>query len=175
MKSRRQAEAINQAINRYLYRINGLYHQAAKWFGLSYTELLVYYYLDDQTPRSLRELTWLCGLSKQTLHSCLKKMEAGGLVESAIPRSSRCPLYTLSPAGFQMVHPIISRIRQAEIDAITRLSGVERSVLEQTLDHHWEQLEKTFERLQQEGARPAGLGRPASVSSSPKKEGTCEE
>ena len=76
--------------NHLVGEIDGVYHEMALKLGLSDSAMIVLYTVcDSGGPCPLRDICRRSGLSKQTLNSALRKLEAAGMIslESSGPRS----------------------------------------------------------------------------------------
>lgn len=85
--------------NHLVGEIDGVYHEMALKLGLSDSAMLVLYTLcvqGDACP--LREICRSSGLSKQTVNSALRKLEAEGTVYLA-PTSAKSKTVCLTEAG----------------------------------------------------------------------------
>lgn len=84
---------INAAMKRYNYliaEIESVYHEAALRFGMSDSALMILYVLCGQDGAcALADLPYFTGLSKQTLNSAVRKLEAEGTIES-VAVGARC-------------------------------------------------------------------------------------
>ena len=67
---------IRHRLNKNYNEINGLYHDISMKLGLSDSESMVMYMLYDmQEPLTQSDIVKATGLSKQTLHSAIRKLE----------------------------------------------------------------------------------------------------
>lgn len=143
-----------QAVNRYQYGIDHLYHEAAKSFGFSDAEFYLLYLLNDARPLALSELADYSGLPRQTAHSCLKKLMEKGFLQTEV-RSPRRVLYSYTEKGKQELLPHIHTIRQMELDALDRIGAEKASLLAELLTEHLESLQHSFRDLKKDQAVPA--------------------
>ena len=76
--------------NRLMGEINGTYHEASVKLGLSDSTVSVLYTLcSEGSPCALHEIVRQSGMSKQTINSAIRKLEAEGILylESVSPKS----------------------------------------------------------------------------------------
>lgn len=75
---------VSQVLKRYNYLLsetNAAYHDAACKLGLSDSSMIVLYTICDMgDPCPLREICRSAGISKQTVNSALRKLEADGMI-----------------------------------------------------------------------------------------------
>lgn len=96
---------------------DAVYHQIALRFGLSDSALRVLYALcDSDGSCRLRDICRLAGLSKQTLNSTVRKLEADGHVRLETAQA-RHKLLCLTETGEQLSQRTVRRLMEAE-DAI---------------------------------------------------------
>ena len=70
-----------QKLNRICRELNGLYHDISAQLGLSDSESMILYILyDAQEPLTQSGIAKATGLSKQTLHSAVRRLEREGAV-----------------------------------------------------------------------------------------------
>lgn len=112
-----QLEKLRQ-INYYVSEIDGLYHQAAVKLGLSDSALRILYELyvsGGKCPQS--NIYKNFGLSKQTVHSALKKLEAEGVV--ALEKGSgKAKMVYLTAEGEKKSEATVARLVAAEMAAL---------------------------------------------------------
>ncbi len=104
-------------LNNVLSEINGLYHDLAQHLGVSDSVLGILYTAQCQGGScSLRQICLLTGMSKQTLNSALRKMEAEGLL-SLQAMGGKQKKVCLTPAGKKLA----SRTAVVELDMETSI------------------------------------------------------
>lgn len=78
------ASDVSQVLKRYNYLLsetNAAYHEASTRLGLSDSSMIVLYTICDAgDSRPLREICRSAGISKQTVNSALRRLEADGLI-----------------------------------------------------------------------------------------------
>lgn len=110
-------DPISKALRRFNYLIgetDAAYHEAALRLGLSDSALRILYALWEGDCRcSLREVCRRSGLSKQTVNSALRRLEAEGLAyleRAGGKRKDVC----LTAAGAALAGRTVARIMEAE-------------------------------------------------------------
>lgn len=104
-------------LNNVLSEINGLYHDLAQHLGVSDSVLGILYTAQCHGGAcSLRQICLLTGMSKQTLNSALRKMEAEGLL-SLQAVDGKQKKVCLTPAGKELA----SRTAVVELDLETSI------------------------------------------------------
>lgn len=94
--------------------IDCVYHEIAVRLGLSDSELAVLSILHDfggQCP--LSDILRLSGISKQTVNSALRRLEAGGCI-LLTPFSGKRKRVSLTFAGESLVEATVKRVEQME-------------------------------------------------------------
>ncbi len=102
--------------------IEAVYHDAALKFGLADSVQIILYtacYLGDSCP--LSEVVKISGISKQTINSALRNMEAQGLVEltSATPKTKNV---SLTEKGKELAERTVIRLMKAEDEVFSEWS-----------------------------------------------------
>lgn len=107
----------NAAMKRYNYliaEIESVYHEAALRFGMSDSALMILYVLCGQDGAcALADLPYFTGLSKQTLNSAVRKLEAEGTIESVAVGARKKEL-RLTEAGRALCAKTVERLIEAE-------------------------------------------------------------
>ena len=104
-------------INYLTSEMDALYHHASVKMGISDSVSIVLYHLYDVGGACLlREILASSGISKQTVNSALRNLEARGLLclEAYNGRSKRV---MLTQAGMEYAEKTVGRLYQAEMDA----------------------------------------------------------
>ncbi|MCM1258461.1 MAG: MarR family transcriptional regulator [Roseburia sp.] len=94
--------------------IDRAYHEIARNLGLSDSALRILYAIcDSGESRMLQEICKVCGVSKQTVNSALRKLEGEGIVylESA---GSKNKNVCLTDKGKELVQGTVAQVIQAE-------------------------------------------------------------
>lgn len=103
-----------QRINLLTSKIDNAYHEAALRFGLSDSAMIVLYAVcceGESCP--LSEIVRGCGLSKQTVNSALRRLEADGIV-CLRPSGGRTKQVCLTGQGLALCRNTVSRLIQIE-------------------------------------------------------------
>lgn len=96
--------------------IEGVYHEMSLKLGRSDSAMIVLYTLcDSGSACLLRDICRFSGLSKQTVNSALRKLEAEGAVYLE-PASARSKRVCLTEAGQKLAAETAGRIIQIEND-----------------------------------------------------------
>ena len=102
--------------NHLVGEIDGVYHEMALKLGLSDSAMIVLYTVcDSGGPCPLRDICRRSGLSKQTLNSALRKLEAEGIVYLK-PVSARSKSVFLTEAGRTLAAETAGKVIQMEND-----------------------------------------------------------
>ena len=124
--------------NRHYKETDNIYTRYAASQGISTTTLCVLYSLYiSQTPCTQTQLVEDWGIPMQTINSCLKAMEKGGIVWLEFAqgnRKSKCIL--LSGEGQEMAERIIAPLVEAENHAMDALEAGERRLLMEVTRKH---------------------------------------
>lgn len=119
----------NPEMTRYNYlisEIESVYHEAALRFSLSNSAMMTLYVLSSQGGSCpLSELPYYTGLSKQTLNSAVRKLEAEGLIESVAVGARKKEL-RFTESGRQLCGGTVERLIAAENDIFETWSPAER-------------------------------------------------
>ncbi len=107
-------EDILRHINYLNSELNALYHQASVKIGLSDSACQVLYFLyADGGQCRLQDITLETGLSKQTIHSAICKLQEQGML-SLKHDAGRRKLVCLTPQGQDYTAETVARIFEAE-------------------------------------------------------------
>ena len=102
--------------NHLLGEIDGVYHEMSLKLGLSDSAMLVLYTIcDSGSSCLLRDICRYSGLSKQTVNSALRKLEAEGVVYLE-PVSARSKRVFLTEAGRALAAETAGKIIRIEND-----------------------------------------------------------
>ena len=103
-----------QRFNYLSFEINSAYHDAALKMGLSDSAMLILYALcNDGEECLLRDITRFSGVSKQTIHSALRKLEAADIV-TLDSSASRKKKVRLTEKGKKSVKHTVLRMIEIE-------------------------------------------------------------
>ena len=105
--------------------INGAYHNAALKLGLSDSAMVILYTLcSRENPCPLLEIARLTGISRQTIHSAIKKLEAQGILTLESPGSRR-KLVRLTEEGKKLAEKTAGRLIKVENEIFDSWTGEE--------------------------------------------------
>ena len=100
--------------NHLLQETDAVYHEMAQHWGLSDSVMGVLYTLCDAGGRCrLRDICYWSGMTKQTVNSALRKLEADGILYLE-PSGARSKRVCLTEAGEALVQRTARRVIQAE-------------------------------------------------------------
>ena len=112
-------EPVSKVMKRYNYllgELNAVYHEMSLKLGLSDSAMIVLYTIcDSGSSCPLRDICLRSGLSKQTVNSALRKLEAEGVVYLE-PVSARSKSVCLTEAGQALAAETAGRIIRIEND-----------------------------------------------------------
>lgn len=113
-----------------LYKeMNDLYHESAVAMSLSDSAELILYTLCELGDGCLqRDLCERCFLSKQTIHSSVRKLEREGLL-TLTPGKGRDMHLALTPAGRALAEKTVYPLAEAESRAMDTLAPSEQAEL----------------------------------------------
>ena len=104
----------NRRVNYLLTQTDELYHEIALHFGLSDSEMLVLYALTDAGGCCpLSAIYGQTGLSKQTVNSALRKLEANGHILLR-PADKKSKIVCLSDSGKALAARTVGWVLEAE-------------------------------------------------------------
>lgn len=122
-------------LNHRLKENDDWYQQTAKLLGMSDSTFWILYMLYDY-PDGITQ-SEICSMSyfpKQTINSSLKKLETDGIIELMPGNNGRSKKIVLTTAGKELLNRTIVKVRQAECDALDRLSDEEKEAFISILD-----------------------------------------
>lgn len=111
-----------QELNQIFFENDGAYRYAARGLGITESALWVLYTLRTEAPPVTSKL--LCEkmhTPKQTMHSILKSLEAGGYVSLGAGEDRRTRVVLLTLAGEELARRTADRVVQAEEAALFSL------------------------------------------------------
>ncbi len=114
-----QNSKIMKRYNHLVGELDGIYHEMAFKLGLSDSVMSILYTIcDSGTSCPLQDICRRSGLSKQTINSAIRKMEAEGFVyltASGAKRKNVC----LTEEGVRLMERTAGRVMQIENDIMT--------------------------------------------------------
>lgn len=142
-------EPISKAMKRYNYllgELNAVYHEMSLKLGLSDSAMIILYTICDQGERCpLQDICRYSGLSKQTVNSALRKLEAEGVIY-LVSAGSRNKTVCLTEKGMGLAERTVKRIMQAE-------NEIYASWPEQDVEKYLELTEHFLTALQEKAER----------------------
>lgn len=137
-----------------LHRINyltsemqALYHQASLKLGVSDSVSMVLYAMYEMGGGCLlSEVYRSSGLRKQTVHSALRTLEAGGMLTLSAGEG-RARRVMLTESGRELVERTAARLVRAEAQAFDSWSGDEVSAYLRLMERHLECLREEIEHM----------------------------
>ena len=140
------ADRVRQ-INYLTSEIDSLYHQAAVKLGLSDSEACVLYALCEQNGSCLlSDIYKQSGISKQTINSALRKLEAERILYLE-PYKGNAKKVTLTPKGIQYAKDTIVKLYEAEIRAFASWSEEEMEIYIRLIKKDVVSLKEQFENM----------------------------
>ncbi len=140
-------EDIVQQLNYLSSELNGLYHQASVKIGLSDSACQILYHLyADHGQCRLQDITTETGLSKQTIHSAICKLQEQGLL-TLEQEAGRRKLVRLTTQGQDYAADTVARIFEAEKAAYQDWTEAEIRELLRLLQKYNDHFKKQLETL----------------------------
>lgn len=104
--------------NRLISETEAVYHEIAQRLGLSDSAFQILYTLHDEGGACpLRDICILSGLTKQTVNSALRKLEAEGSVMTA-SSGARHKIVSLTPEGAALAERTVAQVIAIENDIL---------------------------------------------------------
>lgn len=103
--------------------IGAVYHTASIKMGISDSERDILYFL-SQEPASQSDITYMTGMSKQTVHSSVQKMIKEGYLNPLT--GAKKELLTLTPKGIDHINKTIDILIRAENKIFKKFSPEEQ-------------------------------------------------
>lgn len=140
------SSGLMRQLNMTIVRIDEVYHEAAVRLGLSDSAMWILYAL-AQTDENLTQaqLSVICGISKQTIHSSVAKLTEGGILE---PQTGvrNVPL-KITKKGEKLIREKILRLIEAENAVLNAWTLDERKTFLRYNEEYLERLKKQVEDL----------------------------
>ena len=134
-------------INYLMTEIDALYHQAAVKMGLSDSVLCVLYTIYEAKGSCLlSEIYKKTGVSKQTINSALRKLEADGVLYLKLYKGN-AKTVILTPKGEQYAEDTVARLYAAEIRAFASWSEAEMEMYISLIRKDIDSLRVEIERM----------------------------
>ncbi len=120
---------INQ-YSSYLHEWNASYEEYAKSVGLSFTSLTILCAIYRTEQCTQKQLCEQCFLPKQTVNAAVTVFYKKGWIRlEELPEDRRNKTIHFTEAGRQEAERILSKVRQSEQQAMSKLTDAEREIL----------------------------------------------
>lgn len=136
-----------RAMNRFYEASNLIYHRHATHSDLSDSAFDVLYALAEQDGRQQKDLAQAAFMTKQTLHSSLKRLQEKGWVRIET-ESRRMVRIFLTEEGHATVQRYIAPVIEAECKAMSALPPAIREQIPELLERYTTALQEAFEALE---------------------------
>ena len=126
----KQREEFIHRINYLTSEMDTVYHRASLKLGISDSVSLILYTIYDAGGSCLlSEIYKKSGISKQTVNSALKKLEAEGYLTLSAGADQRSKRVCLTEKGERFVKAHVDRVPEAEAAALGAMTAAERDAL----------------------------------------------
>ena len=126
----KQREEFIHRINYLTSEMDAVYHRASLKLGISDSVSLILYTIYDAGGSCLlSEIYKKSGISKQTVNSALKKLEAEGYLTLSAGADQRSKRVCLTEKGERFVKAHVDRVPEAEAAALGAMTAAERDAL----------------------------------------------
>lgn len=133
-------------MNRLACALDGTYHQAAWKLGLSDSVMCVLYMLHERGDGcTLHEIYRDSGISKQTIHSAIRKLEGDGILYLE-PGKGKAKCIRLTEAGRDYVNRTVARVYEAEREMFRGWSEEEFDQYLHLMEKHYRQLREKIDQ-----------------------------
>ena len=127
--------------------IDEAYHNASLKLGLSDSAMMILYALcSRENPCPLLEIAKLTGISRQTIHSAIKKLEAQGILTLESPGGRR-KLVRLTEEGMELAEKTAGRLIKIEKEIFDSWTGEELEQYIRLTGRYLEQFREKTGRL----------------------------
>lgn len=132
-----------QKINVIMVRIDEVYHEAALRLGLSDSSMWILYLLAQYGELTQAQISRMCGISKQTIHSSVLKLTGDGILE--VQTSAKNMPLKVTAKGKTFINEKISKLIRAENAVMDSWSPEEQ---QQFIRFNQQYLERLAEQIQ---------------------------
>lgn len=132
----------------YLYNeIDSVYHDMSVKLGLSDSAMIILYTIcDNGGDCMLQEIIRWTGMSKQTINSAVRKLEAEGYIRlSLIGGKNKCAAFT--DKGYELAKKTVLRIMEAEDDIYASWSEEDRDKYIRLTEKYLVELKEKSDKL----------------------------
>lgn len=134
-------------LNNLTAEMNALYHQASLKYGISDSVSLVLYTICDKGDACrLSDIYKSNGVSKQTVNSAIRKLEAEGILY-LIPDKGRSKRVVLTEKGHEMAEKTVMKIMDAEVRAFEQWRQEELQLHTHFMEQFLTDLQQTIKEL----------------------------
>ena len=127
--------------------IDEAYHNASLKLGLSDSAMMILYALcSRENPCPLLEIAKLTGISRQTIHSAIKELEAQGILTLESPGGRR-KLVRLTEEGMELAEKTAGRLIKIENEIFDSWTGEELEQYIRLTGRYLEQFREKTGRL----------------------------
>lgn len=133
-----------------LYKaLDDVYHSLARHYGLSDCAFWILYIIKEtSTCYTQSQLCEMLSLSKQTINSALKNLEAIGYIELAtIMGNQKSKQIQLTAKGQHFTHQTIDKVMAMELQTFAHFSAKEQNTLFHLLGTYVKQLEEKTQAI----------------------------
>ncbi len=123
-------------------RANLIYGEYAKFKGISYNRLMVYYALKLYSPCTQKNIVQEWGISKQTVNSIVKTMLKDRLIEFVSGNNNKEKLIELTKKGKDEINEVVDELMDLEESSLTIFSEEEIYIMIKNMGN----LSDNFER-----------------------------
>lgn len=114
-------------INHLVGEIDALYHEAALRFGLPDSAMMVLYTVSvEGGVCPIGEIVRQCGVSKQTINSALRRLEADGVIALS-PQGGKSKCVHLTEAGEALTRDTVCRLIEMENGILSSWTAEEQA------------------------------------------------
>ena len=115
---RLQLERINFSIN----KIEAVYNQIGKRYGLNYNSLMVLYSIDGIEKCTQKQISEMCFLPKSTVHSIFRDFEKKGYVKfEPYEENKKEKIIVFTEKGIEYKNGVLGDIKQKEYNVIEKI------------------------------------------------------
>lgn len=129
--------------NKVMDNVQRLYHEMALSAGLSDSCFRTMYTLYETGGCRQKDISDAAGLPKQTIHSAVKQLIAGGYVTAEKVRG-RDVMLTLTDEGWQLARETVEKTIRCENEALAAMSRQDQAELIRLHEIYYQLLEKTY-------------------------------
>ena len=137
---------ITTRINLLVSEINGVFHDVSIAMGLSDSASIILYTLSSYGSCLLSDIVRLSGVSKQTINSALRKLEAEGIV-TVIPEDHRRKRVSLTPQGKALAENTVEKMIAVENALFDSWPEEDRDAYVRLTQRYLDQIREGFQKI----------------------------